>query len=153
LNSINIAPEDPTSNDATSLMEDLSDSLRAITGDSGKNSFSVENIRNNCSLFVIARDKNGVAVGCGAFRPIDDTTAEVKRMFARIKDTGIGKKVLSYLEAEAYKMGYSEIHLETRLVNEHAVSFYEHNGYARIPNYGKYINNDMAICFGKQLNM
>ena len=151
MNSICITPEDPTSYDAALLMDELSDCLMTITGDSGKNSFRVEDVCNNRSLFVVARDQDGTAVGCGAFRPIDNNTAEIKRMYAKNKGLGTGKKILSYLESQAFKMGYSAIFLETRLVNHQAVLFYQHNGYIQIPNYGKYMNNDKAICFKKLL--
>lgn len=151
MNSIAVTPENPASKDAVLLMEELSGCLQAITGDSGKNSFSIEDICNDRSLFVIARDASGAAVGCGAFRPINDATTEVKRMYAKGKRQGIGTKVLTYLEAQAEKMGYSTICLETRLVNRQAVSFYLHNGYCQIPNYGRYTNNDKAICFEKHL--
>ena len=148
---INIISEDPASDDATMLMNELSDCLKAITGASGKNSFNIEDMFNKRSLFVIARDSNGIAVGCGAFRSIDNTTAEIKRMYTKIKGCGIGEKIISYLEKEAYKMGYSKFILETRLINQQAVSFYNHNGFTQIPNYGKYVHNAEAVCFEKHI--
>jgi len=103
------------------------------------------------ALFAIARDQDGNASGCGAIRPIDAETAEVKRMYVRTKSTGTGAQILSFLENQAYQIGYSKLCLETRLINQRAVSFYERNGYTRIPNYGKYINNQNAVCFEKVL--
>lgn len=78
-------------------------------------------------------------------------TAEVKRMYAKEKGMGIGNKILSYLEQQAYDIGYKMLCLETRLVNTKAVSFYEHNGYRKIPNYGKYEGRANSICFEKDL--
>ncbi|MDK2868423.1 MAG: hypothetical protein PWP38_2738 [Clostridiales bacterium] len=91
------------------------------------------------------------AVGCGAFRPMNDSTAEIKRMYAKEKGRGIGALILSHLEREAKQMGYSRIWLETRRINENAVQFYKDHGYQRIPNYGKYAGNALAICFEKKL--
>lgn len=90
-------------------------------------------------------------VGCGAIRPIDENIAELKRMFAKVKTKGVGTQILAYLEMQAKKLGYSAIWLETRLINEDAVSFYKKKGYSKIPNYGKYVGNTEAICFEKKL--
>jgi ribosomal protein S18 acetylase RimI-like enzyme len=48
-------------------------------------------------------------------------------------------------------MGYRAVWLETRLINECAVRFYEKRGYSRIPNFGKYRGNPQAVCFEKRL--
>ena len=72
-------------------------------------------------------------------------------MYARPGSAGVGAAVLTYLEAEAARMGYAAIWLETRLINERAVKFYEKHGYCRIPNYGKYAGNPQAVCFEKRI--
>ena len=141
----------PKEADAIHLMEELSETLRSITGDSGKNSFNSDDVCVPRSLFVISYDESEEPVGCGAIRPIDEKIAEVKRMFAKVKTKGIGSEILSYLEMEARKLGYSTIWLETRLINEQAVSFYINRGYCKISNYGKYADNTKAICFEKKL--
>jgi ribosomal protein S18 acetylase RimI-like enzyme len=137
--------------DAIDLMEELSKSLELITGDSGKNSFNPDDVCVPRSLFVIAYDDNGEAVGCGAIRPMDEKIAEVKRMYAKNKAKGVGTEILHYLESQAQKLGYSVFRLETRLINERAVAFYEKRGYKRISNYGKYVNNPKAVCFEKNI--
>jgi ribosomal protein S18 acetylase RimI-like enzyme len=48
-------------------------------------------------------------------------------------------------------MGYSKLWLETRIINERAVEFYKKRGYHQISNYGKYVENEKAICFEKIL--
>ena len=146
-----IKKEDPTTPDATFLMNELSDALELITGSSGRNSFSLDDVCGSRALFVIARRQDGEAVGCGALRPIGTNIAEVKRMYAKNKAKGIGSQILSYLEKQAEKLGYSALWLETRLINQQAVSFYEKNGYYRIPNFGKYIDKPEAVCFEKRL--
>lgn len=132
-------------------MDELSVCLQAITGDSGKSSFDANDVCNDRAVFVIARNQSGRAIGCGAFRPMDAKTAEVKRMYAREKAMGVGKKILSYLEHRARDIGYKTIRLETRLVNTKAVSFYLRNGYRKTPNYGKYAGRVSSICFEKDL--
>lgn len=146
-----ISKENPLSAEATSLMDELSKCLQDITGDGGRSSFDVNDVSNDRALFVIARNQDGKAIGCGAFRPMDATTAEVKRMFAKVRGIGVGNEILSYLEYQAHNMGYKTIRLETRLINARAVSFYKQNGYKKIPNYGRYENRADAVCFEKEL--
>lgn len=146
-----IVERSPREADAINLMEELSEALRSIAGDSGKNSFNSDDVCVPRSLFVITYDESEKAIGCGAIRPINENIAEVKRMFAKVKTKGVGSEILSYLEIEAKKLGYSAIWLETRLINEQAVLFYKKRGYHKISNYGKYVNNTKAICFEKKL--
>lgn len=137
--------------EAIILMNELSEILESITGDSGKKSFNTNDICGSNAVFVIAYNQNEEAIGCGAIRPIDEKTAEVKRMYVKTKAKGVGTEILCYLEKRAQEIGYSVLCLETRLINKRAVSFYEGRGYHRILNYGKYVNKPEAICFEKSI--
>jgi len=148
---ITISIEDPGSLDAHALIEELSATLARITGDSGKASFDPDDVRATKARFVVARNVDGDAVGCGAFRPLHDDVAEVKRMYSRPGTIGVGSVVLAFLESEARDLGYRALRLETRLVNARAINFYERRGYRRISNFGKYVGNAKAICFEKLL--
>lgn len=132
-------------------MEELSETLARITGDSGKASFDPDDVHSNSARFVVARNGNGEALGCGAFRPLQEGIAELKRMYSRPGTTGVGSAILAFLESEASALGYKALWLETRIVNERAVSFYERKGYRRIQNFGKYDGNPKAVCFEKRL--
>jgi len=146
---ITITEEDPNTPDAINLIDELSETLASITGDSGRNSFELSDVKVPRAIFVVARNRDGNAIGCGAFRPINENTAEIKRMYTKPKSMGVGTEILAYLEARVKEYGYTFLRLETRLVNYKAVLFYEKNGYKRIPNYGKYIGNSKAVCFEK----
>ncbi len=149
---VKILEVDPKNNtEALELLEELSNSLEAVTGNSGKASFNLEDMDKPRSVFVLAMDKDGKAAGCGAIRPISSDTAEVKRMYARAKGKGTGSDILAYLEKKAKAFGYSRLLLETRAVNEGAVRFYKRNGYQVRENYGKYEGNKEAVCFEKSL--
>ncbi len=150
-NTFILSPEDPASTAACELLDELSAALAAITGATGQSSFDPDDVRQPNALFVIARDATGQAVGCGAFRPLCEGIAEVKRMYARPGTKGAGVAILEYLEARAAEMGYQAVWLETRLINERAVRFYELHGYTRIANFGKYQGNPQAACFEKRL--
>lgn len=147
---ITISKGNINAKEAKELIDDLSCELNKITGDSGRGSFMNSDMDNPRSIFIIARE-DGKAVGCGALREISSETAEIKRMFSRKKTSGIGSKMLEYLEARAKEFGYKKIVLETRKRNENAVKFYLKNGYIIVSNYGKYEYMAEAICFEKIL--
>lgn len=142
---------DPGHADALALLGQLSATLAAITGDSGQASFDADDVRGPAALFVLACDADGRAVGCGAFRPLEQGVAELKRMYAQPGTSGVGAAILAHLEGAARALGYHALRLETRLVNQHAVLFYEKHGYRRIPNFGKYVGRAEAVCFEKLL--
>ncbi|MDW5418720.1 GNAT family N-acetyltransferase [Iodobacter sp. CM08] len=148
---LTITPEDHGSFDSVELMKELSMTLTEITGDSGQSSFDPDDVRTPNAFFVIARNLQGQAVGCGAFRPLQNGVAEVKRMYSRPGTSGVGSAILAFLEAEAKTRDYQALWLETRVVNHCAVSFYERREYKKIPNFGKYIGNTKAVCFEKWL--
>lgn len=146
---LTILPEDPCSKDSLMLMDELSSILKSITGDSGQKSFNIEDVKNDKSIFLIARDENNSPVGCGAIRPLNNHCAEIKRMYSKVSN--IGSHILASLEEKAVSLGYQLIRLETRKINERAVNFYLRKGYYVIDNYGKYEGNEKAICFEKKL--
>lgn len=159
---LSVACEDPQQPDATRLLAALSAELEMITGSSGKSSFDLADMRDGRACFVLARDAQGVAVGCGALRPLTAEVAELKRMYAAPRTragackesgrgAGVGSAVLACLEAQARQLGYSAIWLETRRANAAAVAFYTARAYVERPNYGKYAGNPLAICFEKLL--
>ena len=148
-----IADCDPASPDAQVLVEELSAALAALTGSSGKASFSVDDARAPRSLFVVARADDGRLLGCGALRPLEGDVGEVKRMYARPGTQGVGAALMGYIEQAAANFGYRELWLETRRVNLRAVAFYLKHGYQPIPNYGKYIGRPKAVCLAKRLHV
>lgn len=147
-----ISNESPDSTDSQALMEELGAILQAITGSSGSASFDVSDLRADGARFAVARTPDGLAIGCGAFRPFAEGVAEIKRMYARPGHRGVGSAILAHLEREAAALGYASVCLETRLANQRAVSFYEARKYQRMPNYGRYVDNPLAACFSKQLS-
>ena len=147
---LTVAPADPDSPDVRVLLGELGAALAAITGSDGAASFDAADVRGDRACFLVAYDADGLAVGCGAVRPLAEGVAELKRMYAR-PGSGAGRFILEALERQASGFGYTEVWLETRKVNGRAVAFYEKHGYRVIPNYGKYIGRDEAVCFGKLL--
>ena len=80
---LEITLEDPASAAAEMVIAELSATLARITGDSGRSSFDPGDVRGPKACFVVARDGEGQAIGCGGLRPLEANIAEVKRMYAR----------------------------------------------------------------------
>lgn len=142
---------DPTSAESQRLMTQLSVVLAAITGDEGKGHFSSDTLNAPRALWALARDHHGVAIGCGAIRPLSATTAEVKRVFSTGEIAGTGAALMRFLEQNALLLGYRDIWLATRQINSGAVAFYRRQGYEIIDNYGDYVGREETICLAKRL--
>ena len=143
-----IAAEDPDSIDSRALLDELGRALAAITGDTGTSSFDAADVRGPRAVFLVARAATGMAVACGALRPLDGNTAEIKRMYARAGSRA-GAALLLELERQAAAFGYLHTCLSTRRINLRAVSFYQRHGYTEIAPYGRYMGRAQSICLGK----
>ena len=104
-------------------------------------------------IFLIARDGRELAA-CGALRPLDTTTAEVKRMFVRpaLRGQGIAHVVLEALESAAREEGCDTLVLETGIRQPEALALYRGAGYVERAPYGEYIGNPFSVCMTKRLN-
>jgi putative acetyltransferase len=97
--------------------------------------------------------ENKIPVGCGAFKPLDDKTVEIKRMFVvpDKRGKGIGLKILRELEEWAAENNFRECILETGIKQAEAIRLYEKAGYLRIANFGPYEGVVNSVCFGKSI--
>ena len=145
-----IKTANPNDEKVLEIIEELSVNLYLRFGSDGKNSFTDWKYNNPKYVFAIAEIDNKV-VGCGAIRPLEENIGEIKRMYSKYPGKKIGQTILSYLEAKATFLGYSDLVLETRTKNESAIQFYEKQDYKIIPNYGKYKDRPEAVCLGKSL--
>ncbi|HEX4957192.1 MAG TPA: GNAT family N-acetyltransferase [Lacibacter sp.] len=102
---------------------------------------------------VVIAYENNLAVGCGAFKPFDSGSIEIKRMYVlpAHRNKGIAVAVLLQLEQWAKEEGYSVAVLETGKKQPEAIRLYEKCGYSRIPNYGQYAGVENSVCMKKEL--
>ncbi|MEP2935340.1 MAG: GNAT family N-acetyltransferase [Gilvibacter sp.] len=93
------------------------------------------------------------AAGCGAIKPFDQSTVEIKRMYTHqsFRGRGIAIAILAALEAWAKELNYSYCILETGINQPEAIALYQKCGYERIPNFGQYANIENSFCFRKKL--
>ncbi len=142
---------DSENNDFKRLVQLLDAELADRDGD--EHSFydqfnSIEGLK-----YVVVLFEHHKPVACGAIKPLDMHTMEVKRMFTLPNDRGKGlaTKVLSELEIWAEEMGYTTCKLETGKRQPEAISLYVKNGYQPIANYGQYKGVENSVCFKKSL--
>jgi putative acetyltransferase len=114
--------------------------------------FKAEQIADGRGTFLVAR-ADDVAVGCGAIRVLDDTTAEVKRMYVAPdrRGTGVGAAVLSELEATARRFRVKRLVLETGVHQEAAIGLYRRAGFTQVDCWGEYASSATSLCFAKSL--
>ncbi|MEV6598619.1 GNAT family N-acetyltransferase [Actinoplanes sp. NPDC051346] len=105
------------------------------------------------AVFVVAVGADGEAVGCGALRPLDAASAEIKRMYVTppARGTGVATRLLQTLETTALERGWSTLRLETGTAQPEAQRFYRREGYQDIPLFGSYIGSELSVCMERHL--
>ena len=145
---------DPQGADARALLHEASIDARALypelfagTSQSATNGPLVER-----GVYVIAY-VDGRPLGCGALRPLDASSAEVRRMYVHRdhRRQGVARAVLQHLEREAARLGYSRLVLETGFKQLPAMRLYEANGFRRVAPFGEYINDPTSVCYERVL--
>jgi putative acetyltransferase len=152
--SLSIAAEPFDSDDARRLIAALDAGLAELYPPEqrfGPN-LKAQHLEGGRGTFLVARD-DGRAVGCGAIRVLDSTTAEAKRMYVEPgqRGKGVGRAVLAGLEAAAKQLGVGRLVLETGIYQDAALSFYRRAGFTQVDCWGEYASSPTSICFEKHL--
>ncbi|NHC46869.1 GNAT family N-acetyltransferase [Motilibacter aurantiacus] len=105
------------------------------------------------SVFLVARDEAGTALGCGGLRFLGPGSAEIKRMYVEpaARGTGVAVAVLRALENRARAAGVGRLLLETGTAQPDAIRFYEREGYQRIEPFGAYVGSEISVCYARDL--
>lgn len=151
---ITIHRADITAAPASALITALNAELSARYPEPGATHFRLdpEEVAEGQGAFFIAT-LDGAPIACAALRRIDAHTAEIKRMYVAptARGRGIGRLLLSALEAEARRMTMNRLVLETGLRQREALSLYERAGFMRIPPFGEYLDSPLSVCMEKPL--
>lgn len=137
---------------ASGLIAELEADLLARYPGEPVNGIEPAQFREAAGYFTLAKVGDQLA-GCGAFKPYNDTTIELKRMFVRsmFRGHGIGRAIVLALEAEARRRGYVESILETARRMPEAIALYRACGYETIPRYGQYVESERSVCMRRML--
>lgn len=87
-----------------------------------------------CLLLAI---HDGKATGCVALRNLEDGICEMKRLYVKPdqRSYGIGRKLSEAIVAEAHRMGYRKMRLDTLESMTKARELYRKLGFGEIPEY------------------
>ena len=114
---------------------------------------SVAELKASNVLFSVARDEDGVALGCGAVVLLDGY-GELKRMYVNPtqRGRGIAKAIIISLEQEAATRECTVLRLETGIHQAEALGLYQRAGYARRGPYGDYPNDPLSVFMEKKIS-
>lgn len=131
----------------------LLDAELAITDGEDHDFYNQFNGTEKLSHIAVAYTEESTPVACGAIRPFDAVSVELKRMYVHpdFRGRGAAYQVLCYFEVLSKKIGYQRCILETGVRQLAAIKLYERNGFTRIPGYGPYAEVEGSICMEKKL--
>ncbi|MEO8634004.1 MAG: GNAT family N-acetyltransferase [Gemmatimonadales bacterium] len=139
---------------AESLIAALNAELSGLYPEPGATHFRLEpdEVTDGRGAFVVAW-LDGIPIGCGAVRRLDQTSAELKRMYVAPagRGRGIGGRLLSALEDEARQLGVRRLLLETGIRQHAALALYARAAFTPIPPFGEYADTPTSVCLGKSL--
>ncbi|NOT60102.1 MAG: GNAT family N-acetyltransferase [Acidobacteria bacterium] len=140
---------DSSNGDFQSLVALLDQYLRKLDGDD--HAFYAQFNQIDALRNVVVAYLNNQAVSCGAFKPFDEGTVEIKRMFTLPEFRGqrLAVQVLLELEAWASELSHTACVLETGKRMPDAVRLYQRSGYEIISNFGQYAGDENSVCMKK----
>ncbi len=151
---LSLSLADPFDSESIALISALWFELGEIYGDLGPCEFTPDQIAGSGCHFVVAR-VSGEVVGCAAIIPMEEGVCELKRVYVapEARNQGVAAKIIAHMEQEAARLGYRAIRLETGTPQEAAVRLYEREGYTRIPNFGRWKDDPLSVCYEKRLGV
>lgn len=104
-------------------------------------------------VFLVLREDDGRAVGCGGVARFDETRGELKRMYVvpEARGRGLGRRLLEELESHARLLGFTSVVLETGDRQPAALALYHSAGFVRRPCWPPYDSRALSFCFEKPL--
>ena len=152
---VRIADIDPTGDLAEELLRAAAAEVRPLYGhfEPGADQPPTNKTLGTRERYVAAF-VDDVPIGCGALRERDEATAEIRRMYVRpeYRRRSLGRTLLSHLIAEARRLGYRRIILETGDKQPSATALYEASGFKRIQAFGVHVNDPTSRCYELQIS-
>jgi putative acetyltransferase len=143
-----IANIDPQSDIALSLLREAVTDVRPLYGEAPGPPWP-RNLPLSARDVYVAALAGDAAVGCGAIRELDADICEVHRMYVvrNHRRKGAARAILAHLRAEAARLGYKSMRLETGNRQAPAIALYESCGFARIEPFGDYADDPTSVCY------
>jgi len=149
-----ITEEQPNSNVAIELIEELEAHLSPLYPSESRHGYSVEKLlREGVAFFVIRYDDQ--PAGCGGIQMFGSEYGELKRMYVRpaFRGLGLGRLMIEHLAAHARSHGVNVLRLETGIHQLEAIGLYERMGFERIAPFGSYHDDPLSRFYEKRLHL
>jgi putative acetyltransferase len=147
---LTLRPELPDQPDVLRMIEALDAQMTALYPPESNHLLDVAALMDPAVTFLVMRDTDA-AIGCGALLRDPRGWCEVKRMYVRPdrRGEGIGKRVLTQLEAVARGAGLPLLRLETGTRNADALALYRGAGFVECEAFGDYKPDPLSVFMEK----
>jgi len=144
-----IAIDDPRLDDVRTLLDRHLAFARDVTPPDHVHAMGVDDLLGPVVTFFSAR-RDGVLLGVGALKRLDETHAELKSMHTSTaaRGRGVGRAMVDHLLAVAADRGYQRVSLETGTIDAFAParSLYTKIGFEPCAPFGEYTVNPHSAC-------
>lgn len=147
-------PEDPQERDVRALQAEHLAFARGLSPGEHVHALDVDGLADPAvTLYGLRRD--GVLLGVGALKRLDDTHVEVKSMHVgeAARGQGLGRAIVEHLLAVAAEQGFRRISLETGTMDAFAPAraLYASSGFEPCAPFGAYTVNPYSTCMTREL--
>ena len=149
---MHIQAETPRQPDVIAMLNQLDAYCAALYPAESNHLLDVDALTRPEVVFLVARDAQGQAAGCGAL-VARGAYGEVKRMYvdpAR-RGQGIGAMLLAAIAARAISAGLAGLKLETGISQPEAIGLYRRDGFVPCAPFGDYQPDPLSIFMEKRL--
>ena len=117
-----------------------------------QNRYAQVNRPENMTALAVAYEE-GIPIACGAWKRINDTTAELKRLYVlpEYRRRGVARSLIAALEADAAAADIQRMILETAVDTADSHRLYLSSGYQITDYYGSPAGEANCLCFFKKL--
>lgn len=151
---VEIQPESPLGPDLALLMERHTIAMHEDTPPESIHMMDAAELAVPWISFFVMRDQ-GVPVGMGAFKRIDDTHAEIKSMhiLSEVRGRGLARRMLDHLVEAARAAGFSRLSLETGSQDSFAPArgLYLAAGFSECPPFEGYGEDPFSVFLTRTL--
>jgi putative acetyltransferase len=144
-----IAVDDPRSDDVRTLLDRHLAFAREVTPPDHVHAMAIDGLIGPAVTFFSAR-RDGVLLGVGALKRLDETHAELKSMHTgeAARGQGVGRAIVDHLLAVAADRSYQRVSLETGTGDAFAParSLYTKVGFEPCAPFGEYTVNPYSAC-------
>ncbi|GAA3284372.1 GNAT family N-acetyltransferase [Paenarthrobacter aurescens] len=138
---IRIAPDDPARPDVHALLSEHLADMFATSPAESVHALDHSALSHESITFWTARE-DGVLLGCGALKTLSAGHAEIKSMrtTASARGRGVATLMLEHIVAEAARLGYERLSLETGTEDYFAPArrLYARHGFTECPPFADY---------------